>query len=229
MLSAVLAVLLLAGGVTTAVLVMDRNGETKAEERQEKQESEAERQEREEEEAEEREAAQAHFDQCTEELDPLVKPLTDVEDQVGSIDQLAFSGLLLDATLAEILMDDQALGTGTCRDVSTQLERTLDTYNEALDDWRACIRDYSCDRTAPAPGVEEQWEQASSELAKAVDLLDTLDPESDAFEFDPEGVESSEGSGGGGSDVGGDDEDDPYEPDSDSDSDDHPFEPGERT
>lgn len=230
MLSAVLAVLLIAGGVTTAVLVMDRNEETQAEESEEERETEAERREREEQEAEEREAAQAHFDRCTEELDPLVQPLTDVQDQVGSgLDQLAFSGLLLDATLARILLDDPALGTGTCRDVSTRLKQALDTYNEALDDWRACIRDYSCDRTSPDSGVEEQWEQASGELQEAVDLLDTLDPESDDFTPDPEGAASSEGSGGSGPGFGGGDEEDPYDPDSGSDTDYNPFEPGERT
>lgn len=190
--AAVIAAILVVMGAAIVALVMNHRADVAASERREAAERKQRAEEKAAEEAREAEeeaaaaklaAAEAHYDSCFSQLDPLMTSLQTVDARLDvGLNQSDLSNLVGDASIAYNRIDVDELGTGTCLTIGARLENAFNAYAGTVSDWNDCIYDYGCDNDALTPSLQAKWAVASRAIDKAERLLDSLDPHSSSYD-----------------------------------------------
>ena len=189
---AVVVALVLAGAVTT-VLVMNHRADVAAQERQaaaerkaeaERQAAEEAKREAEEKKAAELAAARAKFTSCTDQLGQLLNVLNNVDSRLDvGLSQRELSNMIGKASIAYDHIDIKALGNGACLTAGARLESAFNNYAATVRDWNDCIYDLYCDVDDDIlTGMQTRWAKAATLISRAETLLDSMDPDSAAYD-----------------------------------------------
>lgn len=197
---AVLAVLL-AAGITTAV-VLNHRADLAAAERKAAAEAKAEEERLAQEEAEKKAAeeeaalaeAKATYRECADELGALSTVLNNIDARLDvGLNQGDLSNMLGKASIAYNRINIDNLGEGACLSAGAKLESAFNAYNKTVSAWNDCIYDYYCSVDDDVlPGMQLKWSKASGLIEQADRLLATMDPASPTYD------DTAFGSGGTG-------------------------------
>jgi hypothetical protein len=181
---AVLAVLLITG--VTTVLVLNHRADVAAAERkaEEKRLAADKAKDEAEEKAAELAAARATYKTCSDQLNPLVTALSNIDARLDvGLSQGELSNMLGRASIAYNRIDIESLGQGNCLTAGARLETAFNRYNSTVSTWEDCIYDYSCDVDRDIlPGMQQKWSKASGLIDQSETLLATLDPDSATYD-----------------------------------------------